>query len=410
MTTAEEENKPHNRLELLSRTAAWRNVIEKSQEVVPDIASFPGRVTPAEPGVSFPDPSFGVRTVNSSSVYPWTAMRPVTRNAMSFDDGDSTPYRAFGTCSDQGNLPVAPLDIANSSIQANNLTLENNQQSQDMLRPKPVASFARSNPSLPSARHSGLSTQAAFAPPRSRVCTDPNHPSASVTSNTSMSNTNRPLSRQAGSPPSLQSQFFQGYAPEGGYLYSSNSGCTLRPTPAHSLASPWISHAPPPNYHGGHGGYATSSSSSEGASYRDLADENAKLRHQVHQKDASVAALEAKVRHLEKQIGELRELPTGKISHIPIEYVFRVSWNKLFCGRIQSLVLVLTHSFCFPLYLSETCSLLWRNTGRKPPRPVFRVDARQPMSRSLLSFANSVGGIPTFWNSFRSDKVNGFRT
>jgi hypothetical protein len=324
MTTAAEEDKaPHNRLELLSRTAAWRNVIEKSQEVVPDIASFPGRVTPAEPGVFFPDPSFGARTVNSSSVHPWTTMRPVTRNAMSFDDGESTPYRAFGACGDrgQGNPPAAPLDIA--SIQANNLTLENNQQSYDMLRPKPVASFARANPSLPSANRSGLSTQAAFAPPRSRVNTDPNHRPASVTSNTSMSNTSRPSSRQGGSPPSLHSHFFPGYAPEGGYPYSSNSGCTLRPTPAHSVASPWMSNAPPPpNYHGGHGGYGTTaSSSSESASYRALADENAKLRHQVHQKETSVAALEAKVRHLETQIGELRELPTGKISHIPVEYV-----------------------------------------------------------------------------------------
>lgn len=320
MTTAEEDKAPHNRLELLSRTAAWRNVIEKSQEVAPDIASFPGRVTPAEQGVYCPDPSFGARTVNSSSVHPWTAMRPVTRNAMSFDDGDSTPYRAFGACGGQGNPPAAPLDIANSSIRASNSTLENSRQSHDILRPKPVASFARANPSLPSASHSRLSTQAAFAPPRPRPYTDPNHHPASVTA----SGTSRLASRQAGSPPSLHSQFLPGYAPKGGYPYSSNIGCTLRPTPAHSVASPWMSHAPPPNYHSGHGGYATASSSSQ-VSYQALADENAKLRHQVHQKDASVVALEAKVRHLERQIGELRELPTGKISHIPIEYVLSLA-------------------------------------------------------------------------------------
>jgi hypothetical protein len=329
MTTAEEDNEPHNRLELLSRTAAWRNVIEKSQEVVQDIASFPGRVTPAEQGVFFPDPSFGARTANnSSSVHSWTAMRPVTRNAMSFDDGDSTPYRAFGARSDQGSPPAAALDIANSSIRASDSTLENNRHSHDMLRPKPVASFARANPSLTSASHSRLSTQAAFAPPRSRVNTDPNHPPASVTSNTSSSSTSRLASRQSGSPPSLHSHFLPGYAPGGGYPYSSNSGCTLRPTPEHYGASPWMSHAPPPPiYHRTHDGYATTSSSSEGTSYQALADENATLRHQVHQKDAAVAALEAKVQHLERQVGELRELPTGKISHIPIEYVFSLRLN-----------------------------------------------------------------------------------
>jgi hypothetical protein len=313
----EEHSAPHDSLELLSRTAAWRNVIEKSQEVVPDIASFPGRVTPAEPGVFLPDPSFGTRTGNSSSVHPWTVMRPVTRNAMSFDDGDSTPYRAFGLYSDQCSPPAAAaLDIANSAIRASTSTLENNRHSHDMLRPKPVASFARANPSLPSAIHSRLSAQAAFAPPRSRAYIDPTHPPT----NTSRLASHHP----AGPPPSLHSQFLPEYASGRGYSYSSNSGYTLRPTPEHSVASPWMSHAPPPppSYHDSLAGYATTSSSSEGTSYLALADENSKLRHQVQQKDTSVAALEAKVRHLEKQIEELRELPTGKISHIPMEYVF----------------------------------------------------------------------------------------
>jgi hypothetical protein len=330
-----EQSAPHDSLELLSRTAAWRKVIEKSQEVVPDIASFPGRVTPAEPGVFFPDPSFGTRTANTSFVHPWTVMRPVTRNAMSFDDSDSPPYRAFGVCSDQGSPPAATtLDIANSTIRASTSTstLENNRHSHDMLRPKPVASFARANPSLPSASLSRLSTQAAFAPPRSRAYIGPNHPPASVPSNTSrLASHNNPAGVP---PPSLHSQFLPGYAPERGYSYSStNSGCTLRPTPEHSVASPWMSRAPhPPNYHDSHaGGYGTTTSSpSEGTSYLALADENSKLRQQVHQKDTSVAALEAKVRHLEKQIEELRELPTGKISHIPIEYVF--SSNNMVIG------------------------------------------------------------------------------
>lgn len=54
-------------------------------------------------------------------------------------------------------------------------------------------------------------------------------------------------------------------------------------------------------------------------SYDTLARENFHMREQLHDKDAVISSLQQRVHQLETQISELRQLPTGKISHIPIE-------------------------------------------------------------------------------------------
>ena len=54
-------------------------------------------------------------------------------------------------------------------------------------------------------------------------------------------------------------------------------------------------------------------------SYDALAHENHHMREQLKEKDMVVSSLQERVAYLEKQISELRQLPTGKISHIPIE-------------------------------------------------------------------------------------------
>jgi hypothetical protein len=58
---------------------------------------------------------------------------------------------------------------------------------------------------------------------------------------------------------------------------------------------------------------------SRNPSYEILARDNHHLREQLKEKDMVVSSLQQRVNYLEKQIGELRQLPTGKISHIPIE-------------------------------------------------------------------------------------------
>jgi len=56
-------------------------------------------------------------------------------------------------------------------------------------------------------------------------------------------------------------------------------------------------------------------------SYQVLLQENLRLKQESAEKDELVKQLRQKVDGLEQQIVELKQLPTGKISHIPIEYV-----------------------------------------------------------------------------------------
>jgi hypothetical protein len=54
-------------------------------------------------------------------------------------------------------------------------------------------------------------------------------------------------------------------------------------------------------------------------SYEALLRENYHMRDQLQDKDSVISSLQHKVDQLETQIAELRQLPTGKISHIPVE-------------------------------------------------------------------------------------------
>ncbi|CAB9517947.1 expressed unknown protein [Seminavis robusta] len=60
------------------------------------------------------------------------------------------------------------------------------------------------------------------------------------------------------------------------------------------------------------------------AAYEALIQENLRLQQQMAQKDDLIATLQSKADGLETQIGELRQLPTGKISHIPLEDMIRI--------------------------------------------------------------------------------------
>jgi hypothetical protein len=54
-------------------------------------------------------------------------------------------------------------------------------------------------------------------------------------------------------------------------------------------------------------------------SYEEMAREMERMREQLKEKDMVVSSLQHRVNYLENQINELRQLPTGKISHIPVE-------------------------------------------------------------------------------------------
>ena len=55
------------------------------------------------------------------------------------------------------------------------------------------------------------------------------------------------------------------------------------------------------------------------SSREDMARQIMEMREQLSEKDMVVSSLQHRVNYLENQIHELRQLPTGKISHIPVE-------------------------------------------------------------------------------------------
>jgi hypothetical protein len=64
---------------------------------------------------------------------------------------------------------------------------------------------------------------------------------------------------------------------------------------------------------------ATGSTSTNTFSYQVILAENMRLKEELKEKEMAMKTLQTKADGLEKQIGELRQLPTGKISHIPVE-------------------------------------------------------------------------------------------
>ena len=60
-------------------------------------------------------------------------------------------------------------------------------------------------------------------------------------------------------------------------------------------------------------------SRSHSPTYEDMARQIQNMQEQLGEKDMVVSSLQHRVNYLENQIHELRQLPTGKISHIPVE-------------------------------------------------------------------------------------------
>jgi len=59
-------------------------------------------------------------------------------------------------------------------------------------------------------------------------------------------------------------------------------------------------------------------------SYEDMVRRIRNMQEQLHEKDTVVSSLQHRVNYLENQIHELRQLPTGKISHIPVNDMIRI--------------------------------------------------------------------------------------
>lgn len=60
------------------------------------------------------------------------------------------------------------------------------------------------------------------------------------------------------------------------------------------------------------------------SSYDSILAQNHHLREQLQERDFLVSSLQQRLNHLENQIIELRQLPTGKVSHIPIDDMVKI--------------------------------------------------------------------------------------
>lgn len=60
------------------------------------------------------------------------------------------------------------------------------------------------------------------------------------------------------------------------------------------------------------------------SSYDSILAQNHHLREQLQERDFLVSSLQQRLSHLENKIIELRQLPTGKVSHIPIDDMVKI--------------------------------------------------------------------------------------
>ena len=124
--------------------------------------------------------------------------------------------------------------------------------------------------------------------------------------------------------------------------YNNHNGNIIRTLSEASFATMYGTSLMPPNPHNGPAIAANASESDAAAfhppqqeaqpprlhlqqrhrspsSMEDMTRQIQELREQLSEKDMVVSSLQHRVNYLENQIHELRQLPTGKISHIPVE-------------------------------------------------------------------------------------------
>ena len=268
MAAAAEIKRSQSSLELLSNTAAWKNVVEKNQQSQQQPTSKSesplARVSPAEQSLktnSFPSSGDFRKDIG-----------------MSFDEAATSHSPSFvvGQAEHPG-LPLLHESKPPSSASLISSNSSNNLQS--------------SLPTFTSTWHQQLnpSMHAAFTPPRSnmRASNAPPHahfgesffPAATRSLHDSHSTTNLPSSRQ-------------GSSDEGEWSFAA--------------ASLDAAHLPV-------------ESNSKNADWEALREENETLKAKLREKDITIDNLTHERDELQSRVDELRQLPTGKISQIPVE-------------------------------------------------------------------------------------------
>jgi hypothetical protein len=128
-------------------------------------------------------------------------------------------------------------------------------------------------------------------------------------------------SAQAAFRPHMENSVFTVF---GGGAHSENFAGTATDSRCYQqrqLPSPYHLSSPKIPSLGGIGGASGNKCPEEvhGSAYEEVVRELAVMQEQLKEKDMVVSTLQYRVNYLENEINELRQLPTGKISHIPVE-------------------------------------------------------------------------------------------
>lgn len=244
-------------LELLSQTAAWKNELEKN----------PARISPAEFQTKYPCPTTPTMPITSGNSPRVTKSpdRPSTKpvksaplvSKLSLSSQPAVATSSSSSWSESWNSVLYPHPLGHES---SGCYEDPNKESTTPFMPMP--------PKL--GRHE-TAMQAAFAPP--------------------------PGSRKRGPP---EEERTLAATPE------IHRPVALRSTPTRSFDSmqslpPWTNHSP-----------------RQDPMVEELARDNALLRHDLAEKSSFVEIMQRKIQELESQVAELRQLPVGKISQIPV--------------------------------------------------------------------------------------------
>ena len=287
VAAAAEIKRSQSSLELLSNTAAWKNVVESQQshhQTTQSLNSSPqsARVSPAE------------QTLKTNSFASSGDFRKDI--GMSFDEAAYAHSPSFLANNSQAEQPGLPLVMNNSNNSSASLVSSTSSNNLQAALPTFTASWQQQlNPSM----------HAAFTPPRSnlRASSRPPHPlnggdsSASLFGGASTRSLHDSHDHQHHHASGLAAGSRQGSSDDGeswSFGHHSMESATGMTTESH--------------------GHNTKQSEVDA-----LREENEILKAKLKEKERTIQNLTHQRDDLQSRVDELRQLPTGKISQIPIE-------------------------------------------------------------------------------------------
>lgn len=281
MAAAAEIKRSQSSLELLSNTAAWKNVVESqaqgsssNQTAQSSSSNAEEYSSPLSARVSPAEHSLKTNSFASSGDFRKDI-------GMSFDEATAHVHSPSFLPSNQTEQPGLPLMNNNSNNSSASLVSCNSSNNLQAALPSFTASWQQQlNPSM----------HAAFTPPRSNL--------------------------RASSRPHLGDALFGGGATRSLHDSHHQGGLAGRQRSSSDDGETWSFAGASMDSTGIPVGSASSNKLSELDALR---EENEALKAKLKEKERKITALTQERDDLQSRVDELRQLPTGKISQIPIE-------------------------------------------------------------------------------------------